>query len=93
MEDASKEYYAAVIIHEAIHAYFRTHSGNDEEIEGMDHERMAINCIDPTAHFLKELYGISYVDASALEWRTVMQNDAYQVATNFQVYDGSNVVS
>lgn len=93
LENSSREMYAGVMIHEAIHSYFRVTTGSDEALTGLDHDVMAKSYIAPMASFLSNLYGISLFDASAIAWKGLNGTKAYSDASNFLVGAGNNQTS
>lgn len=90
---SSQEHIAAVLIHEILHAYFRENTGKAEQFEGLDHQTMVNDYINPIAEFLTSLYGISLTDATAIAWDGVSDTDAYKNTSNFTVGSGTNATT
>jgi len=91
--ESSKEYAAAVIMHEILHAYFRQSTAQKEKFDGLDHETMAENYITPMAEFLSELYGIKLYDAYAIAWEGVQDTKAYKEADQLQLWSDKESVA
>ena len=75
LANASREYVAATLLHEVMHAYFRRINGS----VGQDHEKMAKDYITLMAKALVSGFGITPEDATALAWGG-LNEDAQGVA-------------
>ena len=72
---ASKEYVAATILHEILHAYFMATSANKQKYIDIDHNNMGLFYIDKMADGLQEIYStLSRDDAVALAWGGVHES-------------------
>lgn len=93
LTNASQEYISGIIIHEAIHGYFRAMTGTDETVNALDHVTMSQDYIYPMALFLSQMYGIDLADAAAIEWRGVTETPAYKNADSFTMGYGTNQIT
>ncbi|RZK58901.1 MAG: hypothetical protein EOO91_06830 [Pedobacter sp.] len=90
---STKEHTAAVLLHEVLHAYFRESTGKKEAFDGLDHQTIAEDYIEPIADFLADLFDISLLDATAMAWDGVADGDAYQNATEFTIGSGPSATT
>ncbi|RYF14998.1 MAG: hypothetical protein EOO42_17430 [Flavobacteriales bacterium] len=90
---SSKEHTAAVLLHEVLHAYFRESTGKKEAFDGLDHQTISEDYIEPIAKFLADLFDITLLDATALAWDGVIGSDAYKNATQFTIGSGNNAAT
>lgn len=90
---ASKEYISVLIIHEAIHAYFRSKTGKQEPFDEMDHSKMSKEYVDPMTTFIVGMYGISATDASSIIWRGLSKTQAYATSETFAIQESGQTIS
>ena len=76
LKETTRENVTAVIIHEVIHA-FLNYSGQGNAIDGIEHETIALNYVNPMANYLIQLHGISERDAIGLAWSGLSDSNSY----------------
>ncbi|HXH98719.1 MAG TPA: hypothetical protein VNI52_00505 [Sphingobacteriaceae bacterium] len=88
LNESSKEFAGAVVIHEVIHGYFSKLEGANELLT-KGHQEMADKFITPMAEFLVSEYLMSLKDATALAWSGLGDTKSYSTATNFSYNGGT----
>jgi hypothetical protein len=89
LKETTKENVTAVIIHEVIHA-FLNYSGQGNAADGIEHETIALNYVNPMANYLIKLYGLSEKDAIGLAWSGLSDSKSY-INNNVFKYSQGNL--
>jgi len=84
-DGASEEYISAVIIHEIIHAYlsYLTLTGANT-INNNNHTTLADKYVRPMSNWLRDTYGITDAEATALAWSGLADAPGYINSDSFE---------